>query len=292
MKIGFIGLGKMGAVMAPHLVGEDIRLFGFDVNWQMPEDSPVQREQSIDALSDCEVIFTMVPDGEVVLDIASQLIKARDGNGANALLIDMSSCHPDTAKKMHNLLATAQTAYLDAPVSGGVAKAKSAELMIMAGGQPEIYHRAEPLLAKMGRPAHIGPNGAGYAMKALNNYVSAAGLVSSFQALATAQKFGIAPEKFQTIINGSTGRNNTTEVKIDKFVLTQAFNSGFALQLMAKDVGIASDIIAQSGFDAPITQALADYLDDALEILQHSTDSAPDHTEIYRHITEFGMKRN
>ena len=147
MKIGFIGLGKMGAVMAPHLVGEDIRLFGFDVNWQMPEDSPVQRVQSIDALSDCEVIFTMVPDGEVVLDIASQLIKARDGNGANALLIDMSSCHPDTAKKMHNLVVTAQTAYLDAPVSGGVAKAKSAELTIMAGGQPEIYHRAEPLLA-------------------------------------------------------------------------------------------------------------------------------------------------
>ena len=82
------------------------------------------------------------------------------------------------------------------------------------------------------------------------------------------------PEKFQTIINGSTGRNNTTEVKIDKFE-DAGFNSGFALQLMAKDVGIASDIIAQSGFDAPITQALADYLDDALEILQHSTDSAP-----------------
>ena len=69
------------------------------MNWQMPEDSPVQRVQSIDALSDCEVIFTMVPDGEVVLDIASLLIKARDGNGENALLIDMSSCHPDTAKK-------------------------------------------------------------------------------------------------------------------------------------------------------------------------------------------------
>ena len=74
-------------------------------------------------------------------------------------------------------------------------------------------------------------------------------------------------------------------------MLTQAFNSGFALQLMAKDVGIASDIIAQSGFDAPITQALADYLDDALEILQHSSDSAPDHTEIYRHITD-RMKRS
>ena len=75
MQIGFIGLGKMGAVMAPHLVGEDIRLFGFDVNWQMPEDSPVQRSQSIDALAGCEVIFTMVPDGEVVLDMPASSSK-------------------------------------------------------------------------------------------------------------------------------------------------------------------------------------------------------------------------
>ena len=221
MKIGFIGLGKMGAVMAPHLVGEDIRLFGFDVNWQMPEDSPVQRVQSIDALADCEVIFTMVPDGEVVLDIASQLIKARDGNGANALLIDMSLMPSRYRKEDAQPACHSTDSISGCACVGGVAKAKSAELMIMAGGQPEIYHRAKPLLAKMGRPAHVGPNGAGYAMKALNNYVSAAGLVSSFQALATAQKFGIAPEKFQTIINGSTGRNNTTEVKIDKFVLTQ-----------------------------------------------------------------------
>ena len=101
-------------------------------------------------------------------------------------------------------------------------------------------------------------------MKALNNYVSAAGLVSSFQALATAQKFGITPHAFQQIINASTGRNNTTEVKIDKFVIPKTYDSGFALNLMAKDVAIASDIITQNGFTLPLNQPLADYLKQAL----------------------------
>jgi len=138
----------------------------------------------------------------------------------------------------------------------------------------------------MGKPVHIGPVGAGYAMKALNNYVSAAGLVTSFQALATAQKFGITPKNFQTIINASTGRNNTTEVKIDKFVLTRAFDSGFALNLMAKDVAIASDIVAEKGYMLPLTEDLANYLEEALGALGDD----PDHTEIYRHLERLAAK--
>jgi len=283
MKVGFVGLGKMGSVMAPHLADDSTMVLGFDVNWQMPQDSPVQQANDIAELADCAVIFTMLPDGNVVLKAVNQLIDA----GSEALIVDMSSCHPDTASAMHDLLAARKIPYLDAPVSGGVAKAQSANLTIMVGGDAANYSKAERLLAKMGRPVHIGPNGAGYAMKALNNYVSAAGLVSSFQALATATSYGIAPEDFQAVINGSTGRNNTTEVKIDKFVLTQAYNSGFALNLMAKDVGIAGDIITKSGFDVPFTHLLADYLNEALGRLQGD----PDHTEIYRDITESEIKK-
>ena len=82
------------------------------------------------------------------------------------------------------------------------------------------------------------------------------------------------------MINASTGRNNTTEVKIDKFVLTESYNSGFALNLMAKDVSIASDIITQNGFTLPLTGDLADYLNEACQQLGGD----PDHTEIYRHL--------
>ena len=276
MKIGFIGLGKMGRVMAPHLAPKARQLIGFDPNWQMPDDSPVQRADTLSDIASCELIFTMLPDGAVVLQVISHLLEA----GSNALFVDMSSCHPDTSAQLDQLLAPSGRRALDAPVSGGVAKADKGQLMIMAGGSAADFGHAAPYLNLMGTAAHIGPGGAGYAMKALNNYVSAAGLVSSFQALATAQKFGITPHAFQQIINGSTGRNNTTEVKIDKFVIPKTYDSGFALNLMAKDVAIASDIITQNGFTLPLNQPLADYLKQVLMELGGD----PDHTEIYRHL--------
>jgi|SaaInl3SG_22_DNA_1037383.scaffolds.fasta_scaffold13112_5 3-hydroxyisobutyrate dehydrogenase len=283
MKTGFIGLGKMGSVMAPRLANLASELRGFDLNWQLPADSPVQPAPSVEALADCEIIFTMVPDGRVVVKIIQTLLDA----GTEALFVDMSSCHPDTSGQLASLLAKTGQRVLDAPVSGGVAKARTGELMIMTGGDAADFERAAPFLATMGKPVHIGPAGAGYAMKALNNYVSAAGLVTSFQALATAKKFGIAPTDFQKVINASTGRNNTTEVKIDKFVLTSAYNSGFALNLMAKDVSIASDIMRQNGFSLPLTGDLAEYLKEACQQLGGD----PDHTEIYRHLEGLANSR-
>jgi 3-hydroxyisobutyrate dehydrogenase len=114
-------------------------------------------------------------------------------------------------------------------------------------------------------------------MKALNNYVSAAGLLASMQALATAQSFGIHPETFTKVINGSTGRNNTTEVKLAPFIISRRYESGFSLHLMAKDVGIASELITNAGFDAPTTGALNDYLVTAVKTLNADAD----HTSLY-----------
>ena len=282
MKIGFIGLGKMGSVLAPHLAGHTTQIIGYDLNWQLPAESPIERAASLAEVSECVIIFTMLPDGVVVEETVTALLQY----GTRALFVDMSSCHPETSARLAELLAPTGHSALDAPVSGGVGKARDGSLMIMTGGEQADFTRAKPLLEAMGKPVHIGPAGAGYTMKALNNYVSAAGLVTSFQALATAQKFGITPENFQTIINASTGRNNTTEIKIDKFVLTQAFNSGFALNLMAKDVAIASDIIAENGYMLPLTGDLADYLKEALEALGGD----PDHTEIYRHLERLAAK--
>ena len=282
MKIGFIGLGKMGSVLAPHLAGHTTQIIGYDLNWQLPAESPIKRAASLAEVSECVIIFTMLPDGVVVEETVTALLQY----GTRALFVDMSSCHPETSVRLAELLAPTGHSALDAPVSGGVGKAQDGNLMIMTGGEQADFTRAKPLLEAMGKPVHIGPAGAGYTMKALNNYVSAAGLVTSFQALATAQKFGITPENFQTIINASTGRNNTTEIKIDKFVLTQAFNSGFALNLMAKDVAIASDIIAENGYMLPLTGDLADYLKEALEALGGD----PDHTEIYRHLERLAAK--
>ena len=133
----------------------------------------------------------------------------------------------------------------------------------------------------MGNLHHIGPVGAGHAMKALNNYVSAAGLLASFQALATAKDAGISPENFVNVINRSTGRNNTTEVKLEKFVLNEAFNSGFALQLMAKDVNIARELIEAAGYTTPVTPAAA-----CLDSAESALGQQADHTALYSYVTD------
>ena len=114
-------------------------------------------------------------------------------------------------------------------------------------------------------------------MKALNNYVSAAGLLASMQALATAEAFGIAADRFTSVINGSTGRNNTTEQKIMPFIASRQYNSGFSLRLMAKDVNIASELMQSAGFGTPITPALTSYLAAALEKLGKDAD----HTKLF-----------
>ena len=150
--------------------------------------------------------------------------------------------------------------------------------MIMAGGKEQDLEEVKDLLSVMGTVQFAGPLGSGHAIKALNNYVSAAGLIASFEALATARSFGIKPENFLKIINGATGKNNTTEVKLDKFVVSEQFNSGFALDLMVKDVSIAHNLIKDLSSDNPLSSDVYNYLSESLKLLGDN----PDHTEVYK----------
>ena len=272
-KIGFIGLGAMGSVMAPLLANERTEVLGLD---PARRDMPVPQLTMIEdvrALSECEIIILMLPDGEVVKTIAAGLCET----GFSGLLIDMSSSHPVGTQALGCTLQKYSLRFVDAPVSGGVKKAADGTLMIMAGGNNEDVIAATPYLSPLGKVIHVGPLGAGHAMKALNNYVSAAGLVASIQALATAQQFGIKPNDFVDVINGSTGRNNTTEVKMRSFIIPRRYVSGFALALMAKDVSIASDLITRNGFDTAMTPALNELLADSL----HTLGPNADHTALY-----------
>ena len=277
-SVGWCGLGAMGAAMAPRLLPVTDTLIGYDINKNAGQTLTLSRAEELAELATTKVLITMLPDGRAVRDVAETVLAA----GFSGLLVDMSSCHPQDSRALAADLAAAGCRFMDAPVSGGVAKAALGELMIMAGGAEADIQQAHPLLARLGTVQPVGPVGAGHAMKALNNYVSAAGLLASFQALATAEVAGIAPETFVKVINGSTGRNNTTEVKLEKFILNQAFNSGFALQLMAKDVNIACELIVAAGHGEKATSALAACLDDAVASL--GTDA--DHTELFRYVTE------
>ena len=277
-SIGFIGLGKMGAVMAPHLAAGGYHVTGYDISPHAVMPPGVEIVADLTALAGCGTIITMLPDGDVVNAVIGALLAA----DCKAMVIDMSSSHPDISRAMATDLAARGQMFVDAPVSGGVGRAESGDLMIMAGGSDEAFANAKPLLALMGTPMLLGPAGCGHAMKALNNYVSAAGLIASFEALATARDLGIAPDRFLEVINRSTGRNNSTEAKIARYVVSEAYNSGFDLRLMAKDVAIAASLAENGGFDGPVTDAVRQFLQDGLA----SLGNAADHTEIYLGITK------
>ena len=277
MKIGFVGLGQMGLVMAPHLLRDGWQVTGHDLIEPAEIPAGIAFTTSLDNLTDSDVIITMLPDGGVVTSVVDQLITA----GCRARFIDMSSSHPDDSLALAHRLSPLGLDLVDAPVSGGVARARTAGLTIMAGGSDAAFANALPVLSCMGHAVHLGPAGCGHAMKALNNYVSAAGLVASFQALATASERGIAPARFLEVINGSTGRNNTTQVKIDKFVLSGSYDSGFALALMEKDVSIAASLLADAGHDGEVSAAVLAQLRGGLAALGDGAD----HTEMYRAVT-------
>lgn len=197
------------------------------------------------------------------------------------LILDMGSSDPVRSRDNAKRLATIGIAFVDAPVSGGVKRAIDGSLAIMMGGQDEAVERVRPLLQAMGKTlVHVGAPGAGHAVKALNNYVSASGLLAVCEALTAAEAFGIDPHKVNQVFNASTGRNNTTDVKVEAFMLSGAFNSGFALALMRKDLQTAQAFIERMGTEGDFAQACLS----AWQNAERTLDSGADHTAMYRFI--------
>ena len=281
-KIGFVGLGAMGSRMAPHLQKSGYNVIGFDINPKIDPLRNIKTSARISELRNSEILILILPDGLIVREVSIDLAKL----GFKGLILDMSSSHPNDTINLQKTLKSYNISVIDAPVSGGVKKAETGSLTIMVGAKEKEFISIKTLLECFGVPINVGPLGAGHAMKALNNYVSAAGLLASMQALATAEKYGIEIEKFTDVINSSTGRNNTTEVKLKPFIASRKYNSGFSLKLMQKDVSIASNIIKGSGFETPLSFQLPLFLDHAAKIL----DDDVDHTGLYEAINP--VKKN
>ena len=273
-NVGFVGLGAMGSAMAPLIVQAGYKVLGYDISSKIDKSSGVSQVDNLESLKSMDVIIFMLPNGKIVSDVTHELLTL----GIHSILIDMSSSDPRETKALGEMLKNNSIKLIDAPVSGGVSRAKTGELMIMTGGDEDEINLVKDLLSVMGQVQIAGPLGSGHAIKALNNYVSAAGLIASFEALATARSFGINPDNFLKIINGATGKNNTTEVKLNKFVVSEKFNSGFALDLMVKDVSIANSLIKEMASDNPLSENVSQYLKDSLEKLGNN----PDHTEVYK----------
>ena len=274
--IGFVGLGSMGSVMVSLLSKEKFNVIAYDINKEIELDRNITCAKNLRELVNCNILILILPNGSIVKETVLQLVEY----GFKGQVIDMSSSHPQQTIELQELVKQNGISVVDAPVSGGVKKAINGTLMVMVGSSQENFKSIKILLERFGTVRHVGPLGAGHAMKALNNYVSASGLLASMQALATAEAYGIKANDFIEVINSSTGKNNSTQVKFLPFVIPRRYSSGFSLSLMTKDVEIASSIIKDAEFSTPLSDALPKYLVKALKNLKEGVD----HTALYEEI--------
>lgn len=284
-KLGFAGLGMMGAPMARRLKEAGYQLYLMDASKERQDQ--LQEELGAQVLdestaAEIDVLITMLPNSDIVesvllgTDAASGLTRSLR---ANATVIDMSSSEPMRSRALGATLAERGLTYLDAPVSGGVKRAISGELAILVGGEESVLTTHHHVLSQLGgKILHIGTAGAGHAAKALNNYVSASGLVATVEALRIAERFGIEPAVMTDVLNASTGRSNTSENKVGNFMLSGRYDSGFALQLMVKDLNIAKSLAKDVDYPMAFGTACCQIWEEAA---RHSTPST-DHTEMYR----------
>lgn len=195
------------------------------------------------------------------------------------LLIEMTTADPSSTRRLAKDVAARGAAMIDAPVSGGVRGANEATLSIMVGGAPADLARARPILEKLGKKIfHVGGIGTGHAMKLVNNVTSAACLLATAEAVVVALRAGIDPARAVEILAASSGRSNASEWKFPQFILTGRFDAGFTIALMNKDLAGFMRLADETGVEAPVAAAAAEYFRRAMQ----GPLAAEDHTAIVK----------
>jgi 3-hydroxyisobutyrate dehydrogenase len=265
LRVGFVGVGNMGWPMAANIVGRGHSVIAYDRDGE--RSARFAREHgcgaaaSVAGLHSVEAVVTMLPTGA---DVRQVLLEQGGGLASilrpGTLVIDMSSSDPVGTRELGPALGARGLAFMDAPVSGAVPRARAGTLAIMIGcDDREAVLRAKPLLESMGeRLFEVGPLGAGHAMKALNNFVAAAGFIAASEALLIGKRFGLDPATVIEVLNASTGRNFLTEFVMKEHVVEGRHATGFSVGLLAKDVKIAADLGAAVRLDAPLTRLVSE----------------------------------
>ena len=263
VQVGFVGIGRMGWPMARNIVAAGFPTVVYDTDpgraRRFAAECGGRAAESLEALGRAaDVVVTMLPTGRDVRDVLLGGERGSSGVAGGlrqgAVVVDMSSSDPLGTRELGAALRERGIALIDAPVSGLVAKAETGSLTIMIGADDDAaLARAEPVLRVLGeRLVRVGALGCGHAMKALNNAVAATAFTITAEALIVGKRFGLDPAVMVDVMSTSTGRNFHTDVSFPAHVLTRKFATGFALGLLAKDVGIAADLGAALGATAPV----------------------------------------
>jgi 3-hydroxyisobutyrate dehydrogenase len=280
--IGFIGLGNMGRPMATNLVRAGYAVIAHDLIDERARafaaDHDAVATQDLGWLgARADAVITMLPSGR---EVRHALLKAQDGALAaklrpGSIVIDMSSADPVGTRALGAELAARGIALVDAPVSGGVTRARDATLTIMIGGSAEAIDTVRPVLKCVGKNLfEVGRLGCGHAMKALNNVLAGTSLAAAVEALMVGERFGLDPSVMTDVLNLSTGRSFATESLLKQHVISRAYGTGFALGLLAKDVDIAVQLAEEIGAETPILRLVGQIWREACDVVG----SEKDHT--------------
>ena len=262
--IGFIGLGNMGRPMTENLVksGQDIIVHDA-AGTEARAPRGARLADSTAALAGMvDVIHLCVPDG-----CASEAI-ARDiriaGNRQTRLVVDHSTIGTEAAERVHELLASAEIEYVDAPVSGGVSGAVNATLAIMYSGSEGTFDRLQPTFEAMaGNVFRVGSQpGQGQVMKVLNNFLSASAMAATAEAVAFGVQHGLDMRMILDVVNASSGRNTATSDKFPNRVVTGTYDAGFSSAQFVKDLRLYHDAAATIGAAGPISPAVSNVWQD------------------------------
>jgi 3-hydroxyisobutyrate dehydrogenase len=275
-RVGFVGLGNMGLPMSGRLVEAGYDVIAFDLAPEARERAAAAGATPTDVVTgvaEAEIVILMLPNSAIVTQVLGELTPRM---APGTLVIDMSSSEPGRTRELAAELEAAGLRMIDAPVSGGVKGAVAGKLTVMAAGAEADLDRATPVLEVLGRVVRAGTVGAGHAIKALNNLLSATHLWVTSEAIAAGERFGLDPATMLDVFNGSSGKSGSTENKWPNFILPGTFDSGFGLRLMLKDMKIAVAMAADTGAVHALGEAAVELWEKAAADLEPTAD----HTEV------------
>lgn len=259
-RIGFVGMGVMGAPMAAQLSWAGYPLVVFDKHRPTAEQAASQLkdtaigETPAEVAGACDIVLTMVPNGRVVQKIVLDDDGLLKGFKKGSLLLDTSSSEPWLTKDTAAALAQKGVEMVDAPVSGAQAGAQAGTLVFMVGGKESAVNRVRPLLDIMGeRIFHLGPIGSGHIMKCINNLITAMTFMATAEAMAVGKAFGLDPYVITEVLNVSTGMSWISQTHIRQRILNRKFDDPFKLELMVKDIGIAMELADSREIPLPLS---------------------------------------
>ncbi len=268
-RVGFVGLGTMGAGMAANLIRAGIQLTVWNRSVGRAEPLTAMgaalAESPAALAAECPLVVICVsdtPDVEAVLFGADGIAV---GAAPGSLVIDCSTISPSATRAFGDRLGERGVAMVDAPVSGGSEGAKNGTLTIFVGGTYEDVARAQPVLSAMGRTiTHLGPLGSGQAAKAVNQVIISGAYLSVAEGMILGEAAGLDPRRLVEALSGGAAQSwvlsNRSERMIDR-----RYPLGFRLALHRKDLGIALELAAHEGLELPVAALTAELEDSLLE---------------------------